>query len=79
MKSASASLSLASSTTHTQPSANVSMDNLIAATSQIVSAYLVNRAAEAVNLNALTADVFATLRGLAEQGMAEASSQSKIR
>ena len=76
MKSASASLSLASSTTHTQPSANVSMDNLIAATSQIVSAYLVNRAAEAVNLNALTADVFATLRGLAEQGMAEASSQS---
>lgn len=75
MKSASASLSLASSTPRACPTP-VSMDNLIAATSQIVSAYLVNRAEQAVNLNALTADVFATLRGLAEQGMTEASSQS---
>ena len=71
MKSATATLSLASTTQRDQITP-VSMDNLIAATSQIVSAYLVNRAAEVVNLNALTADVFATLRGLAEQSMGEA-------
>jgi len=44
-----------------------STDQLIAATSQIVSAYLVNRPNEDFNLNSLMADVFATLRGLAEQ------------
>lgn len=45
-------------------SATVSSDALLAATSQIVSAYLVNRPTEQINLNALTADVFATLRRL---------------
>ena len=43
------------------------VDTLLAATSQIVSAYLVNRPNEQVNLTALTADVFATLRTLAER------------
>lgn len=48
-----------------------SIDTLIAATSQIVSAYVVNRPQEQLNINALMADVFATLRDLAEQeGMA---------
>lgn len=50
----------------TTPS-HTSTDTLIAATSQIVSAYLVNRPAENINLTALTADVFATLRRLAQQ------------
>lgn len=44
---------------------HASMDILISATSQIVSAYIVNRpASEALNLTALTADVFATLKRL---------------
>ena len=61
------------STAPHEPITPVSMDNLITATSQIVSAYLVNHAAEVVNLNALTADVFATLRGLAEQSSGESA------
>jgi predicted transcriptional regulator len=63
MKPATASLTLAAS--RAKPA--VSADTLIAATSQIVSAYLVNRAAEAVNLTGLTADVYATLSKLAQQ------------
>jgi predicted transcriptional regulator len=62
-------LSLASS--NEQPATQTSVDTLIAATSQIVSAYLVNRPTETVNITALTAEVFATLRGLAQE---EASS-----
>lgn len=46
---------------------NSTIDTLVAATSQIVSAYIVNRPAEAININALTAEVFTTLRNLAEQ------------
>lgn len=59
MKTSSAALAIAPA-----PS-SVSIDNLLAATAQIVSAYLVNRPAETINLTALTADVFATLRTLA--------------
>lgn len=44
-----------------------SIDTLIAATSQIVSAYLVNRPEETINLTALTADVFGTLRRLSDE------------
>ncbi len=60
MKQASPSPAFASANT------SIAIDTLIAATSQIVSAYLVNRPAEAVNLTALTADVFGTLRSLAQ-------------
>lgn len=38
---------------------------LIAATSQIVGAYVMNRPQEKLNLHALMADVYSTLRGLA--------------
>ncbi len=48
-----------------QPQSHV--DTLVAATSQIVSAYIVNRPTEQLNLSALTADVFSTLRTLAQQ------------
>lgn len=48
-----------------------SPDTLVAATSQIVSAYIVNRPAEAMNLSALTAEVFATLRQLAAEEVAQ--------
>jgi predicted transcriptional regulator len=49
------------------PETHTAVDTLIAATSQIVSAYIVNRPAEAVSLPALTAEVFTTLRNLAAQ------------
>lgn len=55
------------------PTTPSTTDTLIAATSQIVSAYIVNRPAEQVNLAALTADVFATLRTLAQEEAAMAS------
>lgn len=48
-----------------QHAAPISNDTLIAATAQIVGAYIVNRQNETFNLTALTADVFATLRNLA--------------
>lgn len=60
-------------TTHTT---HTSTDALIAATSQIVSAYLVNRPTEQVNLQALTADVFATLRRLAQQEAASMAAEN---
>lgn len=41
-------------------------DTLIAATAQIVGAYVMNRPQEAINLTALTADVYATLCQLAQ-------------
>ncbi len=67
MKTRSTALALASSSPHATAHAHASSDALLAATSQIVSAYLVNRPAEQLNLTGLTADVFATLRSLAEQ------------
>ena len=66
MKTQSAALSLAASNEQPMASSQTSLDTLIAATSQIVSAYIVNRPAEQVNITALTADVFATLRSLAQ-------------
>lgn len=65
MKRSTNALALAATSEQSAPQNSV--DTLIAATSQIVSAYLVNRPAETVNLSALTADVFATLRELAQQ------------
>ena len=59
-------MNLASHTSSETPS-SVTIDTLIAATSQIVSAYIVNRPTDALNINALTADVFANLRQLALQ------------
>jgi predicted transcriptional regulator len=74
MKNRSAALTLASASPHAIAREHASMDALLAATSQIVSAYLVNRPAEHINLTGLTADVFATLRGLAEQEAAATAS-----
>ena len=51
----------------------VSAETLVAATSQIVSAYIVNRQAEELNLTALTADVYAALHTLAQQGQHQQS------
>lgn len=66
MKNKSSNLSLAANSTHASAPSQVSHDTLIAATSQIVSAYIVNRPAEGLNLTALTADVYATLSGLVQ-------------
>jgi predicted transcriptional regulator len=65
MRTKSAALSLAS---HSEPAtvSNASHETLIAAASQIVSAYIVNRPNEAFNLTALTTDVYATLRSLVQ-------------
>lgn len=50
---------------------HVSAETLVAATSQIVSAYIVNRPTEELNLTALTADVYAALQTLAQQGQSQ--------
>ena len=76
MNSKTASLSLASSNETPTPT---SIDTLIAATSQIVSAYMVNRPTEQFNITALTADVFATLRTLAQQEAAAATTSHGAR
>ncbi len=62
--------------TNEQPATPTSVDTLIAATSQIVSAYLVNRPTEQMNITALTAEVFATLRDLAQQEMAATTTKN---
>ncbi|MES2984820.1 MAG: MucR family transcriptional regulator [Pseudomonadota bacterium] len=62
MKSKSAPLALVSPTEHVA----VSADTLLAATSQIVSAYIVNRPTEALDIMALTADVYSMLSSLAQ-------------
>ena len=64
MKNKSASLALVSDERDTV--SNTTADALVAATSQIVSAYIVNRPAENLNLTALMADVYATLNSLAQ-------------
>lgn len=46
------------------PERDTTAEALLLATSQIVSAYIVNRPTEALNLTALTADVYAILRSL---------------
>lgn len=65
-------LSLASNRNTSQE--NSTAETLIAATSQIVSAYLVNRPQEQVNITALTAEVFGMLHGLASQMQSETMS-----
>lgn len=52
-------------------STSTTVDALLAATAQIVSAYILNRPQEEMNLTALTADVYGTLRQLA--GVSEGS------
>lgn len=73
MKQTTQKLALASATTHEPTAQSATHDVLIAATSQIVSAYIINRGAEQLNLNALTADVYATLNSLAQQSTARVS------
>lgn len=72
MKSKSAALSLAASNEQPMAMSQTSIDTLIAATSQIVSAYIVNRPGEQMNITGMTADVFAMLRGLAQNESAVA-------
>ena len=66
MKNKASKLSLATPTERAHAPAHATHDTLIAATSQIVSAYIINRPGEALNLTALTADVYATLSNLAQ-------------
>ena len=64
MKNKSTKLSLATSAEPQSMDAPATHDTLIAATSQIVSAYIVNRPNETFNILALTAEVYATLSNL---------------
>ena len=73
MKQSPTKLALASMTPHEPTAQTATHDVLLAATSQIVSAYIVNRGSEALNLNALMADVYATLNSLAQQSPSSAS------
>jgi predicted transcriptional regulator len=66
MKNKSSKLSLASNAPHTNAPVSATHDTLVAATSQIVSAYIVNRGSENLNLNALMADVYAALSSLSQ-------------
>jgi predicted transcriptional regulator len=77
MKKHATKLALASETLHA-PSAqtNASHETLVAATSQIVSAYIANRGHEALNLNALMADVYATLSSLSQESSSQAHAGS---
>lgn len=65
MKNGSPALALTNTETQTE-CADASHDALIAATSQIVSAYIINRGSENLDLIALTSDVYATLRQLVD-------------
>ncbi len=56
------------------PASSTMHETLVASAAQIVSAYIVNRPNEAFNLTALTADVYATLRQLAERETSSVSS-----
>jgi predicted transcriptional regulator len=62
--------------TYDRETTSISHDTLVAAAAQIVSAYIVNRPSESFNLTALTADVYATLRKLAEQELANQDSNN---
>jgi predicted transcriptional regulator len=76
MKNKSGKLSLATSGERAGATAHATHDTLIAATSQIVSAYIVNRPGEALNLTALTADVYATLNSLSQSEQATNAASS---
>jgi predicted transcriptional regulator len=73
MKQTAQKLALASVTTHEANAPSNMHDVLVTATSQIVSAYIINRPTEVVNLNALMADVYATLCSLSAQTPAVAT------
>ena len=73
MKNKSRTLALAATNANDVPNATVNHDVLLAATSQIVSAYIANRGSEELNLTALTSDVYATLRNLASADAAQHS------
>ena len=62
-----ARLKLASNSPTPAPQTNVSHDVLLSAAAQIVSAYIVNRPGEAMELTKLTADVYHTLASLSQQ------------
>ena len=65
MKKHATKLALASDNTHeANTNQSATHDTLIAATSQIVSAYIVNRGHESLNVNALMSNVYATLSQL---------------
>lgn len=73
MKKHATTLALASEPLHAPTVHNhATHDTLIAATSQIVSAYIANRGHEALNLNALMADVYTTLNSLSQEASAKA-------
>lgn len=76
MKNKSTKLALAATIAARTETAAPSNDTLVAAAAQIVSAYIVNRPNEAFNLTALTADVFATLRQLAQEETSATNSGS---
>lgn len=78
MKNKSAKLALASSLPReNQTASSVTHDTLVAATSQIVSAYIINRGNESINLNALTADVYATLCSLCREAQSGSRATTK--
>ena len=70
MKKKTSKLSLAASNERAPLTSASNHDTLIAATAQIVSAYIAGRGAERLNLNALMADVYATLAGLSHEAQA---------
>ncbi len=72
MKHKPGKLALASTTERADGPSTVH-DTLLTATSQIVSAYIVNRPHETLNLTALMADVYATLCTLAQQEQASSA------
>jgi len=73
MKQNAQKLALASMTKHEPTAQSTTHDVLVAATSQIVSAYIINRGGEELNLNALMADVYATLNSLTQHAPHTAS------
>lgn len=66
MKQSSAKLALASHAATEAHPPHATHDALVSATSQIVSAYIVNRPQESLNIHALMADVYATLNSLTQ-------------
>ena len=63
----STALKLASNSPAPAPQTTLSHDVLVSAAAQIVSAYIVNRPHEAIELTKLTADVYHTLASLSQE------------
>ncbi len=62
-----AAMKFASNSPTPAPQTSLSHDVLVSAAAQIVSAYIVNRPGEAIELTKLTADVYHTLASLSQQ------------